>query len=211
MNSRDRRKLRRNQARQVDAPGATDTERVSQTGGERHPPQRLARGQQGKRLAPLLTAGRLVWSAIVAASTLLGLWLFWPKFSIEPYASTDPRDPFSEFFSIKNESIYPLLRVSPECKVEQARSRNGIWVHGPSFMSSLDQIPELDPQSSTSFRCEMFFMKFPSADEWSQLEINESVAYSIPLVPYRFGQSQRFSGVRSADGTYIWTSHGSGK
>ncbi len=195
MNSKNRRKLRRNQARQAEAPTATHTERVSQSGGERRPPQRLAKQQRGTRLAPLLTVGRLVWSAIIAASTLLGLWLLWPKFSIEPYASTDPHDPFSQFFSIRNESIYPLLRVSPECKVEQARSRNGIWVHGPSFMSSVDQISNLDPQSSTSFRCEMFFMKFSSADEWSELEIDESVAYSIPLVPYRFNRSQRFSGV----------------
>jgi hypothetical protein len=137
--------------------------------------------------------------------------LLWPKFSIEPYAPTDPRDPFSQFFSITNESIYPLLRVSPECKVEEARSQNGIWVHGPSFSSSVDQIPELDPRSSTSFRCEMYFMSFQSAGEWNQLEINETISYSIPLMPHRFGQSQRFSGIRSAGGTYIWTPHGSGK
>jgi hypothetical protein len=167
--------------------------------------------QAGGRISRLLTAGRMAWSAVTVASTLLGLYLLWPKFSIEPYASTDPRDPFSQIFSIRNESMYPLLRLSPVCKVEDARSTNGIRVDGPSFTSSVDQIPELDPQGSTSFRCEMYFMKFLAAGQWNQLEINESVGYSIPLVPHRFDQSQHFSGIRSADGTYIWTSHGSGK
>src|ERR1700678_4277970 len=56
-----------------------------------------------------------------ALGLLLTTLHFWPEISIEPTLATEASNPFSGFFKIKNEQVYPLTDVGIEVSLRCGR------------------------------------------------------------------------------------------
>src|SRR5579863_4109288 len=95
------------------------------------------------------------WAVIVSVSVLISLLLsyfaFRPDLSVEPYKMLDTRNPFSEQFTVQNNSLYTLYDVKASCVFDSMRAR------GNTFESSSNGIAivanELSPKESTTIDC----------------------------------------------------------
>jgi hypothetical protein len=143
-------------------------------------------------------------AAILAAATVCGLYIFWPKVSIEPYASTNPHEPFAQLFYVHNESIYPIYEVQPNCGAGEV-STVGPSFHGFTLLNPAEFVATLGSDERTTFRCALV----GGSSAYGTMDISPSVWFDLPF-GFHQCKERHFSGVRAWDGAYIWTWRGGG-
>jgi hypothetical protein len=208
MNSHERRIVRR----MLEQAGLE----ISESGNRPPVPQELETQQRLGLSRALKTAARLhgrLWKVALAMATLggLGVWQLWPLVSIEPYASSNPHDPFDQFFFVENQSVYPIRTVEIFCGIDDVRLANGSRFSDFSVTTKGNISPMLGRNEKWSFTCDlgpvMKTLGFTSSP--TKLEIDPWVRFALP-----FGISmcryRHFSGVAASDGTFVWTWRGGG-
>jgi hypothetical protein len=173
------------------------------TGGQSRPPTKRRRilhlGKQAvKRIA--------IWTVALVTLTGVGFWQLRPKISIEPYASLNLHVPFAQLFSIQNQSLYGILDVSPRCGVNAVESNVGLS-GAFTFVNMADAVAYLAPNTKTNATCRLDTL-LGTAREYPRLSIDIWVVYKLPLLGIYRCDSAKFKGVKSADGTFIWTYDG---
>jgi hypothetical protein len=159
-------------------------------------------------------------SALLAIATLTGLYLFWPKVGIEPYASRDPHDPFAQQFFVQNNSIYSLRDLNLGCSIEHVETEPSTKTDIPAkpgqLRGSLEQFSitteprhmgELAPDAKRNVTCA--FGQIIPADGWAytNLEIAVWINFRLPL-GIRKCRGGRFTGVSASDYSFLWTYNG---
>jgi hypothetical protein len=197
MNSKQRRAAQR----RADGKNHPNAQRNRPTGNQE--PKPLKQNTPQKRLH--ITALRRLAGGILAIATICGLYIFWPKISIEPYASIDPHDPFAQLLYVHNESAYPIYQVQPNCGIENV-SRPGSRLSGFTIASTKDFASSLGSGEKLSFKCSI---AGPNGAKYSKLDLYPSVWFDLPL-GFHLCRERHFLGIEASDGSYIWTWQGGG-
>jgi hypothetical protein len=152
-----------------------------------------------------ITAARMALACVLAVATICGFYIFWPKVSIEPYASLNTQNPFAQLFFVKNESIYPIYDVHSQCETGDTKAA-GIDLSHNTVVNRTEFIKRLSPNDRSTFTCHFASL---TGMKYETLDINLTVWYSLPL-SIRQCRSQHFTGLAAEDSSnsYIWTWRG---
>jgi hypothetical protein len=223
MNSKERRKAERAmKAREraeakAKAKARTETEPPSKTTRKQPentreatrgtPPKRKWRNPLGLAKRAWIGFARQTWNWVLAGATLLGLYILWPKVSIEPYASVDPHDPFGQMLFVKNESVYPIYRVIPECGIDKVQSQQRTVPDLENFalLSTADIVPKLSADERTTFKCPIASTNVT----FRTIKLEPYVVFELPF-GIRQCRFRNFESVPAKDGSYLWIWKGGG-
>jgi hypothetical protein len=94
---------------------------------------------------------------IVGISVLVGLLIayfsFQPDLSVEPYQMLDPDNPFSEQFSVQNNSLYALFSVRAVCRIPDMNVGNGAGTFHNVELGVGVVAQKLSPKDTTTVDC----------------------------------------------------------
>jgi hypothetical protein len=162
---------------------------------------------QQKQRTPLRRIFRLstvLWTALLSVATLTGLWLFWPKVVIEPYASLDPRTPFAQQFYVENASIYSIYHVRPMCSPELAQTDQHPGFGGFSMGRKGEEAESLSPGGRMNMSCSIGFDPKFNRPTDNRISLVVWADYKLPI-GFSGCKSVALIGKRTADQTFIWT------
>ena len=147
-------------------------------------------------------------AGIVALATItgIGFWQLRPKVLIEPYASLNPHNPFTQQFSIENQSLYTISELSPRCELNLVEAEHATW-KDVGVKDVKDAATSLDSGTKTTGTCALdkFFAEFGA---YKRLEITFWVSYKDPVFGSKHCKSATFKGKPSAAGDFLWTYDG---
>lgn len=139
------------------------------------------------------------------AVTLFGVYVFWPTIVIEPYALTDPTNPFAQQFSVQNASLYSIYNVEPACFFPPD---SGYFLHNMATSLQREELGELKSGAKTTLTCGIN----DSRQSESQLKVDPRVTYTLPFIKVQRCYKVEFIGKPGSNGgTYVWTYHGTAK
>lgn len=145
---------------------------------------------------------RLVWAAILGVATLVGLIQLKPSISVEPYSSQDPHNPFTEQFSLQNNSAYKIQNIESRCGIINVRAEN-VSLQNFSVMYPGDTPGHLQAGAKTTITCRLDQL-VGMTGRYKSLEIGLMIKFKVPLGISECKES-RFNGLQTTDGNYIWT------
>lgn len=171
-----------------------------------------ARGRYGKAAASRAFSSplKLLFSALAVVATLLTLYSYRPKITIAPAATIDPSNPFSTAFEVKNASEFlPLIDGHAGCDGSiKLNVLHGARNVTPKFQLSDSRWSRLDAGKSLTTFCKVAIdFGVPNSElrlDIAELTLTMKVAYSIPLLPYRFHDEWPYTYVRGKDGLLHW-------
>ncbi|MDR3720454.1 MAG: hypothetical protein P4L00_02540 [Candidatus Acidoferrales bacterium] len=169
---------------------------------------RLTESQKPNQIWVWLKKVRKVgWAVIACIATLLSYITLKPSLAIEPYASQDPHNPFTEQFSVQNTSAYAIRQVEPHCGIENVIVGNGGFRRGFSVVAPTDFVDSLDPGAKTTATCILNQIVHDNPSQYRTLDISIWVTFKIPLGISKCKESY-FRGIPAVDQTFIWTHKG---
>ena len=126
---------------------------------------------------------------------------FIPSVQVEAHASSNPRNPFTAFYTIQNIGYLAVYSVSSSCGIDYAIRPNGIGVINSFSDVGGARAGHLDASAKISTYCGLPF----NATDYRELGIGIEVRYHLPLWPREKCTEFKFIGIRTAEGSYIWT------
>lgn len=152
---------------------------------------------------------RTFWKILLAAAAIsgVGLWQLWPKIAIEPYVSLDAHAPFSQQFSIQNQSLYTISQLLPRCEATDVEvgnsSAKGISVANPEQ----DLFDHLSPGAKMNATCRIGVLS-GTPNGYKSLLVRVWITYKLPIVGLRRCNAGKFRGMQASGGTFVWTYEG---
>ena len=154
-------------------------------------------------------------SALIAGvATYVGLMgFFMAKLSAEVMEATDPKDPYTYAFQIKNEGSLDLMKMFYSCKIK------GAYIDGryspPEIVLDKNQSMEiapvirgevyrtLQPSESDSMTCKLFSEPFSFMLE-NKRQLTIVASYRPAYFPFHLEKEFSFSLLKATDGSYKW-------
>jgi hypothetical protein len=131
----------------------------------------------------------------------LGIYVLRPSVTIEPYASLDPTRPFSQQFSIQNNSVYAIRFLEPGCGFPA--DSNFAMLQGINLSNIFDNQDILQPGDKSTFTCSI---DVPGTK--NEIKLNPWVVYDLPFGLHAC-KAISFRGKSGYGGNYLWTYNGS--
>ena len=138
-----------------------------------------------------------------------GLFILWPRLTVEPTNAPEPSNPFSGTFKVANTQFYPLDDVRIEAYLWCAKIGRGTDTTPPTVCergsaSSKQEWNKRTLAADDAYDIDVGDVLFVTPSALLYADISIKVSYTPWVVPYHFNKEFRFYTRRKDDGGIEW-------
>ena len=154
-------------------------------------------------------ASRRVWTWVVSAAVVIGLWASWvefkPSLHTEPFRQLNPASPFSEAFTVSNDGKLAVYNLKFYCHIIAAHKGTAIYEDN-QMDAEPSKLSTILSSGSTTIYCPIERATGnDSPDKYTRAQITFRVTFQHLLHPWGTQDCFQFLGVLDSDNRVQWT------